>query len=260
MNTQLVQQSGASESVPAGQSAAQQDVSRRFMETFGHSHPPGPDAIGAALAHELNQPLAALTIYLQSLRRLCSKQPDVTGVMQEFVDKSLREAERAGEIVRRMRRFSSRSEPERQAISINSLADESIELAFIAVTRPVKVTKKFGIAMPPLTGDPVQIRQVMVNLLRNAIDATSKKAKPQIAVSTISTNGFIQFNVADNGPGVSPRIADRLFRAFETSKPQGMGLGLAISRMIAQNHGGDLVLEPMGIDGGACFGLKLPVR
>jgi signal transduction histidine kinase len=79
-------------------------------------------------------------------------------------------------------------------------------------------------------------------------------------VTTALSQGFCHFRVADNGPGISASMVGRLFKAFETSKPQGMGLGLAISRMIAQNHNGDLALEPGGIGSGACFGLKLPAR
>ncbi len=215
--------------------------------------------MGSALAHELNQPLAALTIYLHSLQRLCLKTADKPPMLQEMVDKSLQEALRAGEIVRRMRRFSTRSEPDRQPFDINTLAEESIDLAMVGAPRKIVIERSFEEKLPLMSGDPVQIRQVMVNLLRNAIDASGGKNLPRISISISASDGFNHFRVSDNGPGVSPVMVDRLFKAFETSKPKGMGLGLAISRTIAQNHNGDLALEPRGSGGGACFCLKLPV-
>ncbi|MGL4438709.1 MAG: sensor histidine kinase [Bosea sp. (in: a-proteobacteria)] len=231
------------------------------MDALEQTRISGVDAMGAALAHELNQPLAAMMIYLQSLQRQVQRSPvAIDPILRELADKSLREAERASEIVRRMRRFTSRSEPDRQMVDINAVAEESIEVALAGISRPPLVERRLMANLPPVACDASQVRQVMVNLLRNAVDATGNRPRPQVTVTTLTADGLVHFNVEDNGPGVDPRIVGRLFKAFETSKPQGMGLGLAISRMIAQNHGGDLVLESGGTGNGACFGLRLPLR
>jgi two-component system, LuxR family, sensor kinase FixL len=229
------------------------DVGRRLVKALEQTKASGIDAMGSALAHELNQPLAALTIYLQSLRRQCAKSPETAAIVVEMVDKS-------GEIVRRMRRFSARSEPDRQPMDMNAMAEESLELALVGTSKAIQIERDFEVRSPLVMCDPVQIRQIMVNLLKNAVEATNKKPLPRIFVTTSLSDGFAHFRISDNGPGITPAMAGRLFKAFETSKPQGMGLGLAISKMIAQNHHGDLVLDTSGSGSGACFGLKLPTR
>jgi two-component system, LuxR family, sensor kinase FixL len=232
--------------------------SRRSSETAEQSMAAGFDAMGAALAHELNQPLAALTIYLQSLQRQMRSTPDTATA--ELVEKALREAGRAGDIVKRMRRFTSRSEPERQTVDLNAVAEESIDVILAAGgNASLRIMRDFQADLPNVLCDGVQIRQVMVNLLANAVEAGAGKRGLTIGVATEVRDGQAHFIVSDNGPGVDPRFENRLFKAFETSKPQGLGLGLAISRMIAQNHGGDLAFES-NAGRGARFGLRLPIR
>jgi two-component system, LuxR family, sensor kinase FixL len=234
---------------------------RRLFEVADQTRVAGMDAMGAALSHELNQPLTALVIYLQSLQRQTRAQSgSVNAALEEIAGKALREAERATEIVRRMRRLSLRAEPDRQPIDLNALARETLEIAFIGVTRRPAIDRRLTSELPQVSGDPVQVRQVMVNLLRNAAEATAKVARPRIVIATEAADGMAHFTVGDNGPGIDPRIEGRLFRAFETSKPQGQGLGLAISRMIAQNHGGDLVVKSKAGEKGAMFSLKLPLK
>jgi two-component system sensor kinase FixL len=105
----------------------------------------------------------------------------------------------------------------------------------------------------------VQIQQVVVNLARNALDAVKDYNTPDVRVTTMRMDGTVVLSVQDNGPGIDPGVVSELFKAFSTSKGSGMGLGLAISRTIAQNHGGDLVVEPGGNGRGACFKLQLPI-
>jgi two-component system, LuxR family, sensor kinase FixL len=260
MNNKQVASSSSAVLAAAGLVAGHGEADKRLLAAFEETRVAGVDAMGAALAHELNQPLAALMLYLQSLQRACARDASVAPLLIELVGKGLREAERAGEIVRRMRRFSARGEPERLLSDMNALANDSIELGMLGAPKKTQLKRQLDTALPVVACDAVQIRQVMVNLIKNAVEATSRRPKPQITVATEIRDGFAQLSVADNGPGVDPRIQDRLFRAFQTSKPQGMGLGLAISRMIAQNHGGDLVLVPGEIGGGACFGLRLPLK
>jgi two-component system, LuxR family, sensor kinase FixL len=260
MSTEQVASSSSAMLAAAGLVVGHGEADTRLLAAFEQTRVAGVDAMGAALAHELNQPLAALVLYLQSLQRQCARETSLAPLLTELVGKGLREAERAGEIVRRMRRFSARGEPERHPTDINGLAEESVELALLGLPKKIQVFRHFDRSLPMVACDAVQIRQIMVNLLKNAAEATVRVQKPQITVVTENSGGHALFTVADNGPGVDPRMVERLFRAFQTSKPQGMGLGLAISRMIAQNHGGDLVLEPGGIGGGACFGLRLPLK
>ncbi len=239
---------------------AQNPSGRQIFETLERSRKAGFDAMGAALAHELNQPLAALTLYLQSLSKRIEKESNADPMLRELAGKASREAQRAGDIVRRMRRLSLRAEPELQSIDLNALARECAEAALSGSIRRADLRQRFDPALPPVLADPVQIRQVVLNLLRNAAEATTRVATPVIELSTQARRDSVRLSVADNGPGISANMAAKLFRAFETSKSDGMGLGLAISRMIAQNHGGDLVLEPAEENQGARFELRLPVQ
>jgi two-component system, LuxR family, sensor kinase FixL len=215
------------------------------------------DAIGAALAHELNQPLTALMLYLQSLQKHGS---DIGATSRETIDKALAEAGRATDIVRRMRRLSISSVPERRPLDLNQLCRDMIETALVDMPRSPAIRHSLAPDLPMIQGDPVQLRQIVVNLLRNAADAVANVRSPSIFLSTAVNGGVVQLTVADNGPGVDPRLAGRLFRAFETSKPNGQGLGLAISRLIAQNHGGDVVMKSTVGDAGAVFALVLPLK
>jgi two-component system, LuxR family, sensor kinase FixL len=260
MSENIIKQPQLLEEIAAGLNEGKRQADRRFVEASGRSRMSVADAMGAALAHELNQPLAALTIYLQSVQRQFEKKPELLGELSlVMLKKAIGEAERTTEIVRRMRRFSAISEPERSPIDFNLLADESIELSTVGLQTLPIFERNYHESLPIIAGDPVQIRQIMVNLLCNAVDAVASHDTPRISITTRRQDGFVHFSISDNGSGVDKRIAANLFKAFETSKPHGMGLGLAISRMIAQNHGGELSLDPGGDNAGACFDLRLPI-
>jgi two-component system sensor kinase FixL len=119
--------------------------------------------------------------------------------------------------------------------------------------------RDYGQNLPPAVVDPVQIQQVVVNLLRNAFEAVKGGDNPTVKVSTRREGDWLTVAVEDNGPGLDPKIVPTLFKAFSTSKRTGMGLGLSISRTIAQNHTGDLTVDPGGEGRGARFVLHLPV-
>jgi two-component system, LuxR family, sensor kinase FixL len=241
-----------------GHAAAVNGASQHTFDVAEESRAAGVDAIGAALAHELNQPLTALTLYLHSLKRIAPHTQG--GETEGVIDKALAEAERATDIVRRMRRLSLRSEPDRRPVNLNEISREVMDLALVNLTKRPRVRNSLAPDLPLVAGDPVQLRQIIVNLLRNAAEAAVTARAPAIFLSTAVHEGMVQLTVADNGPGVDPRVAPRLFRAFETSKPNGQGLGLAISRMIAQNHGGDVVMKSAAGESGAVFALKLPLQ
>ncbi|WP_417685076.1 two-component system sensor histidine kinase NtrB [Roseibium sp.] len=219
------------------------------------------DEMGAAIAHELNQPLTAILLYLQSVSRKAARTEALDEMTLSVIEKAVKEAERAGDIIQRMRQLVEKKEPEREQIDIAEFAHACIGLVemgtnernslFACVIEP---------DLPTLGVDPVQIRQVLVNLLRNAREAVSGMKIRRVTLSARHNGDFIEFRVSDSGPGVPPEVVPELFKAFSGQKQKGLGLGLAISRSIAQNHGGDLYLDTSGEERGATFVLKLPVE
>jgi len=218
------------------------------------------DEMGAAIAHELNQPLTAVLLYLQSVSRKTKADESLDPLVREVIDKAVREAERAGEIIQRMRQLVEKKAPERQVIDVPDLVRTCLEMAELGAGNAGSFMQaEFAQDLPPLKADPVQIRQILINLLRNAREAVTDQKVRKVVLSVCRGEEGLEFRVADNGPGVPDDLVDGLFRAFTGAKHKGVGLGLAISRSIAQNHGGDLKLEK-GLDGkGASFLLTLPV-
>jgi len=221
------------------------------------------DEMGAALAHELNQPLTALMLYLQAVERACER-PDSPGPIPENVlavlHKAVREAERAGNIIQRMRQFVEKRNPQRRLVAINPLVEDALELTQFG-TRPgaTRIKCDFEVDLPQLLVDPVQIQQILVNLARNALEAVKGQPKPEIAITTCRAENNVVIRVEDNGPGIQAEAIPDLFKAFASSKNQGLGLGLAISKTIAQSHGGTLEVDPGGKGRGARFTLSLPL-
>src|SRR4029453_10272240 len=171
-----------------------------------------------------------------------------------------KQALRAGEVIRRLRTFVSNREVRRERVDCNRLLEDLATLA-----RPdsnangVRLVFDVEEQLPPLMADPVQLQQVLINLLRNAIDATVQDAatRPEIILRAARVAEGVEFSVRDYGPGVEPRAIDSLFNPFFTTKANGTGLGLAISRTIVLAHGGKLAYRPAP-DGGACFHFTLP--
>ncbi|MGE0585374.1 MAG: nitrogen regulation protein NR(II) [Flavobacteriaceae bacterium] len=220
------------------------------------------DEMGAALAHELNQPLTALTLYVQAgLRAITRKTDDATAlsVLREILEKTLRESERAGDIIQRIRRFVEKRESERRPVSLVKTVRQATEFANIGkLSMKVEWQSEVAPDLPDVLVDPVQIQQIVVNLVRNALEALADNERRIIRTRIFRSGDRVVYSISDNGPGIAPQIVPDLFRAFATSKNNGMGLGLAISRSIAQNHGGDLEVDPGGDGRGATFSLYLP--
>jgi len=221
------------------------------------------DEMGAALAHELNQPLTALMLYLQAVERACAR-PDSPSPIPENVlailHKAVREAERAGNIIQRMRQFVEKRDPHRRPVDLNPLVADALELTQFG-TRPgaTRITRDFEADLPKVFVDPVQIQQIVVNLVRNALEAVRGRPEPEITITTGRTEKGIAIRVEDNGPGIRAEAVPDLFKAFSSSKNEGLGLGLAISNTIAQSHGGTLAVDPGGNGRGARFTLNLPL-
>lgn len=219
------------------------------------------DEMGAAIAHELNQPLTAVMLYLQAItRKAQSEDGRFDERFVEILGKAVREAQRAGQIIQRMRQFVENREAERRSANVGHLVEEALELVLLGQhTLSVKVIRDDEDALPPVDVDPVQIQQILVNLIRNALEVVKNSEERWIRISSRRDGDAVVIEVGDSGPGIPPANLRNLFRAFSSTKKKGLGLGLAISKSIAQSHGGDLTVDPGGDGQGAVFTLKLPL-
>lgn len=217
--------------------------------------------MASTLAHELNQPLSAISNYLKGSRRMLESDTDEKSmVMRDALEKAADQAMRAGQIIRRLRDFVSRGESERRVESITKLVEEASALALVGVKdRGIRVQFKFDPAVDLVLADRVQVQQVLLNLIRNAMDAmeTSQTRDLAVAIDPVGDN-FVRISVADSGSGIEPEIAEQLFQPFVTTKRQGMGVGLSISRTIVKAHGGRIWAEP-NPTGGTIFNFTLAV-
>jgi two-component system sensor kinase FixL len=219
--------------------------------------------MASALAHELNQPLSAMTNYLRGSRRLLEGNSDErTALIRDALDKAAEQALRAGQVIQRLRDFVARGETEKRIESITKIMEEASALALVAAReQSVRVSLRLDPTIDLVLIDKVQIQQVLLNLLRNAIEAMHASARREIIVSTMpAADNMVAVTVADTGSGIAPEIASKLFQPFVTTKSQGMGIGLSLSRTIIESHGGQINVEP-NPDGGTifCFTLRSAV-
>jgi two-component system sensor kinase FixL len=215
--------------------------------------------MASTLAHELNQPLSAISNYLKGSRRLIADGADERAVMmRDALDKAADQAMRAGQIIRRLRDFVSRGESERRVENITKLVEEASALALVGVKdRGIRVTFQFDPSVGLVLADRVQIQQVLLNLIRNAMDAMEATAARDLAVSVmLAGDSHVRVSVADTGSGIEPEVAEQLFQPFVTTKRHGMGVGLSISRTIVEAHGGRIWVEP-NPGGGTIFHFTL---
>ncbi len=215
--------------------------------------------MASALAHELNQPLAAITNYLQGSRRLLEQNSDERLVqLRDALDKAGDQALRTGQIIRRLRDFVARGETEWRIESIKRLIEEISALALVAAKeQSVRVIFQLDPSVDLVLVDKVQVQQVLLNLLRNAIEAMETSERRELVVSTKpAADNMIAVSVADTGTGIDPKIAPQLFQPFVTTKRQGMGIGLSISRTIIESHRGKISMEP-NPGGGSIFRFTL---
>jgi two-component system sensor kinase FixL len=218
-------------------------------------------SLATSLAHELNQPLTAVANYAQSARDLLNDPSgDHVTLAREAMDECARQALRAGQIVHRMRDFISRGETERRISSLQRLVQEASALALMnGDGKGVDFATDLDPAFDEVLVDPVQIQQVVLNLLRNALEAMMDVRHKQLRViSKPHGKQFVQLTVADSGPGIEPKIAERLFHPFNSSKSSGMGVGLSICHSIITAHDGKIWVGPSEL-GGTAFHLTIPL-
>src|SRR5476649_44732 len=217
--------------------------------------------MASTLAHELNQPLAAIANYLRGSRRLLEGASDEkSAAMRDALDKAGDQAMRAGHIIRRLRDFVARGESERRVESITKLVEEASALALVGVKDlGIRVQFQFKPEIDLVIADRVQVQQVVLNLIRNAMDAmeTSQTRDLVVAIAP-AESGHVRISVTDSGSGISPEIAEQLFQPFITTKRHGMGVGLSISRAIVEAHNGRIWVEP-NPTGGTIFHFTLAV-
>jgi len=216
--------------------------------------------LASSLAHELNQPLTAIASYCEGAASLLEGKPDAEQLemAREALRDTAEQAIRAGEIVRRMRDFLSHGETEHRDESLSRIITEANALALVG-------SREHGIDVQVILDpkadrvfvDRIQIQQVLINLIRNAIEAMLDSPVRSLAISTEGVPELITISVEDTGSGISEALAPQLFQPFVTSKQSGMGIGLSICRTIIESHGGRIWFEP-GPEGGTIFRFTLP--
>jgi len=215
--------------------------------------------MASAIAHEVNQPLTAATNYLGAGQLLLARDNrPATEQARGVFDKAAEQVERATQLVRRLREFGRKGESERRPEPIGKLIDEAAALALIgARDSGIKVQLRIAPQLPDVAVDRIQVQQVVVNLIRNAVEAMESERRELTVSAAPDGDGGVAIRVADTGPGLASEVAERLFQPFLTTKPQGMGIGLSICRSIIEEHGGELHAEP-NPGGGTVFAFTLP--
>jgi two-component system sensor kinase FixL len=215
--------------------------------------------MASALAHEINQPLAAISNYMKGSRRLLAGSADPnTPKIENALDRAAEQALRAGQIIRRLRDFVSRGESEKRVESLSKLIEEAGALG-LAGAREQNVQLRFNLDPDAdlVLADRVQIQQVLVNLFRNALEAMAQSPRRELVANTRAGDDMIEVEVSDTGSGFQDDVIPNLFQTFFTTKEAGMGVGLSISRSIIEAHGGRMWAES-NASGGATFRFTLP--
>ena len=201
--------------------------------------------MGTALAHELTQPLSAVAGFVESSAALLDQGgAAIPAKVREYMDQAVAQTLRAGAVIRLLREFTGRGDSERSVEDINAVVEEICKLATLgSATDRIELELNLAAALPPVLIDHVQIQQVVLNLVRNSIDALNDCEIRTITVATASSGDMVEVAVSDNGPGLPSEVRDRVFEPFVSTKPDGIGIGLSICRTIVEAHGGRIALD-----------------
>jgi two-component system sensor kinase FixL len=216
--------------------------------------------MASALAHELNQPLTAIMNYVKAATRTMSALdgPQVAKA-REWMEKATNQTARAGQIIRHLRDFIEKRESSRSYENLNKVVEEAIALGLVgSADTNVKVHLELDPGVVSTLIDKVQIQQVLINLIRNAVEAMHDSSNRDLTIRTKADGDAVEVGVSDTGPGLSEEVASRLFQPFVTTKEKGMGIGLTICQSIVEAHDGRLWATP-NHDGGVEFRFQLPV-
>ena len=248
----------------AGQQAEKAQVSSRLI-TMGE--------MASSVAHELNQPLTAITNYCNGMVSRVKADTIDRDALLAALGKTARQAERAGQIIHRIRAFVKKSEPQRQPSQASAIVNEAVELAGIELRRRnVAIHHYVAQRLPVLSCDPILIEQVLLNLLKNAAEAIDSAKLPAsrrhielrvIPRHTADEGGVIEFSVTDMGPGLPDEVIARLYEAFFSTKAEGMGIGLSLCRSIVESHRGRIKAQNLyngDVVTGCRFAFTLPVE
>lgn len=241
------------------QSAAMLDQARSELARLARLNELGEMA--STLAHELNQPLSAIANYVQGSQRMLDRiEGEVPPTLRNALEETAKQALRAGDIIRHLREFVTRGDTDKEPADLNQLIEQAGTLALVgSQERSIKSVFDFSAGGRMVMADRVQIQQVLINLMRNAMEAMRDSERKELTVRTRwLEGGRMQVEVEDTGPGISDEIAPQLFQPFVTSKTHGMGIGLSISKRIIETHGGELTVS-RNAAGGATFAFALPL-
>lgn len=219
------------------------------------------ESMAAGLAHEINQPLTAAVAYLQTARRLLAIEPERRPAsVPETLDKAAGQVTRAGQIVIRLREFIAHGEPDKTPVKLHELILDAFDAARVGVeSGRIQATLRLEAEKDAVLVDRVQTEQVLVNLLRNAEEAMNVSDRRELIIATTSDDAEVTVEISDTGVGLTEKVKAKLFEPFATTKPNGMGVGLSISRAIIEAHHGKIWAEPKR-DGGAIFKFTLPLQ
>ncbi len=234
----------------------------RMREELAHmSRVATAGELATSLAHEVNQPLAAIVANASAARHLLLRDGAKPAELAEILKDIARQGERASEVIRRMREFLRKRESERKPVSIEEIVRSTLPLVRRELDEQcVQLNLEIEPDLPQVIADAVQLQQVLVNLIKNACEAMSNASGlHRIVISASKAAGRVQLQVRDNGPGLAPGVEKRLFEPYVTTKTGGMGLGLAICRTIVEAHGGRLSASPADA-GGVVFRFDLPTQ
>ncbi len=240
-----------------------EEQARQHLQSLAHvSRVSSMGEMASAIAHEINQPLTAIANYAYACLRLLRGGRATGDEALEVMQRVASEAERAGEIVRKMRSFVRGEEGQVTAVDANFLVAEVLQLAAPEARQSgVELAQALAPGLPEVLADSIQIQQVLLNLVRNAVEAivAGDSAQRTVRIETARGEpGFVEIQVSDTGPGLAREALEKVFEPFHTTKPDGIGIGLALSRSIVDAHGGRLWASASP-GGGATFHLTLPI-